>query len=139
MNISKVKLKDDRVIIEYEKKSDVVERNNQFALACADEPLPEFTAALTGLARYVLEICELPEDMLNRVKVTGVTYSSTGAVVTAQISLLKSNCPLNINTPHVAESEMTPMCVTALQHVRDEAKRYVLGERAQGELFKEAV
>jgi len=82
---------------------------DEVSFTCADEARLEFRTALSDLAKDVLEMCELPEDYLNRIVVTGVSFSYggeaevMGCTLIGQLKLLKSNVNLNLITPHKIE------------------------------------
>ncbi len=144
-------LKDGKLRIEYEQKNK--DSWDEYTLNCSDEPKDSYGAALQALAGDVIEMCELPEDYLPRITVTGVSFSYggdeevMGAVITASMRLNKSNQPLNLNTPHKTEtwysetgSELSllhPDCVERLQVLTDEAQDYIGGVRKQVDLFVE--
>lgn len=148
--LTKVKVtKDDKIHIEYEQKSGLGWDEYQFT--CSEKARPAFYGAL-DLSQYVAELCELPEDYADRIKVRGVSFSYggekevMGATVSAQMKLNKSYCPLNLNTPHKAsepysegpadEMQLLPgKLVEALKELYGEALAYIDGERAQGKLF----
>jgi hypothetical protein len=154
MRFNKIKLtKDGKVHLEYQVKAKKGGSWDDFSFTCSDEPKPEFRNALIDLAQDVIKMCELPEDYLGRIVVKGVSFSwggeaeVMGAVIVAQMSLRKSNIPLNLNTPHkpsepysegADESQLlSDDCVGRLEDLIKEAEDYVKGIRAQGNLFPE--
>ena len=150
--ICKVKLnKEKRVTMEYEEKN-MRGQWDQYSLSCADAPRPEFEQALASLAEHVVDLCELPETYIHRIAVKSVSFSYggeaevMGAVISAGMTLEFSNQPLNLNTPHKAsdsysagpadEKQLLPgRCVKALDRLQDECMRYIMGDRAQMQLF----
>ena len=97
-------------------------------------------------------MCEQPESYLDRIKVRGVSFSYggdmevMGATISAGMTLLESNCPLNLNTPHKASESynegpadekqlLSGDCFDRLRTLHTLAERYVRGNRAQGSLF----
>ncbi|GEM_PF-2053858 len=151
MRITKVKLSPKRVSIEYEKERPGQDAADEFTLNCYDAPRPELRKALDSLRPFVLQICELPENLLDRVTVTGVSYSYggerevMGAVILAQMACRESGTVLNLNTPHLPsepygddplpKARMLPeLCVEALSVLEDECVLYINGKREQGEL-----
>ena len=152
--IKKVKLtKDEKIHIVFEKRAKNREGWDEYSITCSDQPRPEFYIGIQGLAIHVAEMCELPEDYVDRIQVRGVSFSYggekevMGATITAQMELHNSNCPLNLNTPHKASESysdtpadpvqlLTDECVDALFVLCNECDLYIGGERAQGQLFK---
>lgn len=150
--IGKVKMnKEKRVTMEYEEKN-MRGQWDQYSFSCSDAPRPEFEQALASLAEHVVTLCELPEDYTHRITVKSVSFSYggeaevMGAVISAGMKLENSNQPLNLNTPHKAsesysagpadENQLLPgKCVKALDRLQDECMRYIMGDRAQMQLF----
>lgn len=132
------------------------ENNNrtmdEYSMTCSDKARPEFYSAMKDLAPHVIEMCELPNNYLERIDVRGVSFSYggekevMGATITAQMMLNKSNCNLNLNTPHKASESysdgdgdpkqlLSCECVDALKTLCAEAQLYIEGDRAQTKLF----
>jgi hypothetical protein len=150
MRFRKIKYAKGKVTLEYELKN---KKNDwdQYSLACSDEPNPEFKEALNALGQDVITLCELPENYITRILVTGVSLSyggegeTLGATIISQMTLHKSNVALNLNTPHkpiepYSEGGDIDQClsedyVERLEDLITEAGVYVGGNRAQGELF----
>lgn len=144
--ITKVKYNGSKVHIEYEIVKDT--GNDEFSLTCSEEPNPEFKAALAGLSKAVDEITEISDT-----EVRGVSFSNTngimGAVITALKKLDGCNSPLVINTPHKPSSPysqgdpnaedkcLSSAAVKELKKLQAETEKYIAGERAQGEMFKD--
>lgn len=149
--ITKIKLgKESKVHIEYriERSTEKGEDFDLFTLDCIDKPLPEFELAMMELRKHVLDICEMPMDDLEVLKVTvkGVSFSYSGeenimgATIIATKKLNKSNA-LMINTPHKfaephnegqsAEMCLSEQCVEVLEELIKQAEKYLDGERAQ--------
>ncbi len=103
----------------------------------------------------VLTLCEFPANWKDSVTVHGVSFSYSdegvkGAVITAQRTLEHSSAPLNLNTPHKPYEPYNPdqddidqdmllpedTC-DRLEDLDTEAEKYIDGDRAQGNLFKE--
>ncbi|MRS02113.1 hypothetical protein EG832_02600 [bacterium] len=152
MRIKKIKLETGKVFIEYsEEKPDGKSEN--YTLESTDKPLQSFKDALQGLAGYIGEICELPEDYCTSITVRGVSFSyggenkTMGATITG-LTLKYANAPLVINTPHLPsapyskgsdESCLLPdECYFQLMDLQDEANKFLEGQRepdAQMNLF----
>lgn len=150
--ITKVKLsKESKVHIEYrvERTVEEVTDYDMFTLDCIDKPIPQFNLAMMELRKHVLEICEMPADDLEvmKIMVKGVSFSYSGvddvmgATIIAIKKLNKSNTPLMINTPHKfaephsenqgAEMCLTEECIEVLEELINQAEKYLDGERAQ--------
>lgn len=142
----------DRVSINYDSYNKKAETWDEYSLICADEPRPDLRLALSRLAIHVVDMCELPFNYENRIKVNGVTFSYggddevMGAVIVSQMELDNSNCSLNLNTPHKAsdsynQGEADPKqllsddCIEALNYLCEELELYINGDRAQLSLF----
>jgi len=120
---------------------------DHFMLKSNDKPAPEFHEALQALAQDMVEMCELSDDDKDRVMVRSVSlnYGGEKQVMGATISgfkkLMKSNAPLNLNTPNKAEDFyaetgdpkqlLDPQCVERLRHLIDCAEDFRAGVRAQ--------
>jgi hypothetical protein len=152
VRIKKFSIKKDKVNIRYESQNKKTGSWDEYSMSCSDAPRPELEKALQDLATDVLEMCELPKEYTKRIKVTGVTFSYggenevMGATITSQMKLHKSNCDLNINTPHKASASYTAFdadpkalltneCIAALEYLCKEIELYISGQRAQTTLF----
>lgn len=128
---------------------------DEYSIKCKDMPRGEFIRAMQGLNKHVVDMCELPEEAAFRVQTRSVSLNyggeneTLGATISAQMELLKSNQPLNINTPNKTVEPynkdtpwdekicLTEECVDALYELIEEANLYIDGTRAQGSLFDE--
>lgn len=126
---------------------------NECTIKCGEMPAPKFLVALRNLREHVIALCELPKDYKDRITVTSVSLNyggqmeTMGATITAQMELLNSNCPLNLNTPNKpcepynADQEwddktcLTDECVSAINYLEAAADEYLQGVRAQIGLF----
>ena len=153
IRINKVKItKQNEISINYEVKNERIDTWDEYSLSCSDAPRPEFEKALRNLNAHVIDLCELPQAYIDRIKVNGVTFSYggadevMGAVIVSQMALKYSNCDLNLNTPHKASDSYSDQeadpdqllsedCVEALEDLCNEATRYIKGDRAQTNLF----
>lgn len=125
---------------------------DEYSMTCSELPRPEFHTAMQALAVHVVEMCELPEEYLERIKVRGVSFSYggeaevMGATISAEMLLNMSTVNLNLNTPHKASdfySEnggderqlLSGDCVDALLALQRECEEYIKGNRAQTNLF----
>jgi hypothetical protein len=142
MRITKVRLKQRAVVIEYENEGET------HSVTSRDVPLPSFVAAVANLSSLVLDILHLPKDYAEGLKSTGLTMVETQEVelvcIVATKELPECHSPFNIATPlrflehPKEEGSYSPALgsdqVAAVQEVVAEAKKYVKGERAQGQL-----
>ena len=139
------------VYIAYQKGKDF---EDEYTVRCTEKPRPEFMGAMQGLAEHVTSMCELPSEYTKRIEVTSVSLNyggpndTEGATITAKMHLENSNAPLNINTPNKAfemynedadpdmKALLTEDCVEAIETLEQEARKYIAGYRAQGNLFE---
>ena len=155
LRFKKIKMtKEGKIQMEYEVKNQKGGAD-EFSFSCIEESKSSFIEALHDLNQDVLEMCELPNDYLGRLQVSGVSFSyggeneTMGAVIIASMILQKSNTNLNLNTPHKTEDFygetgderqlLNPTCVSRLNRLVEEAKDYVKGIRAQGNLFNQKI
>jgi hypothetical protein len=147
MRILKAKItSEERINIEYQNNGD------EFSLTSKQEAAPSFYEALNNLKSHVVEMCELPDEYLDRIIVRGVTFSYggdaevMGATIIAQMKLSHSNVNLNLNTPHKAEDSysespadpkqlLTDDCIHDLHDFQAEAEEYINGKRKQLNLY----
>lgn len=142
MHIQKVRLKRRAVEISYENNG---EEHN---ITSRDMPLPAFVRAVENLASLVLDVLHLPSEYQKGLKPTGITVTEKQnthlVAVIAQKELTDCNSPFNIVTPlrflSVPEEEgsysppLTEKQAALVDAVIREAKEYVKGNRAQGQL-----
>lgn len=140
--INKVRLTRRNVIIEYHNGSE------SLSITSPENPLPEFKSAIVALVPLILAICHLPDDYGTNLTASGLTLTEKGLVtLQGKKSFDDASGPLNIATPlrflDTPEEEGTyspaldPKQVALIDEVIEQAKRYILGERAQGVLFNE--
>jgi hypothetical protein len=152
MRIKKIKItSDSRISIAYEKQSKTG-LYDDYSFTCSEAPRPELLKTLQALAPHVVEMCELPKSYVDRIIVTGVSFSYggeqevMGATIISQMKLNQSNCDLNLNTPHKASDSYTEApadekqllsddCISALFNLCEEIEMYINGDRAQVKLF----
>ncbi|MBS0328260.1 MAG: hypothetical protein JSR30_00275 [Proteobacteria bacterium] len=114
-------------------------------LTSRDNPLPAFTKALDALVAVVLSVCHFPEGYGENMTASGLTLTEKGMVtIQAKKSLPDAAGPLNIATPlrfleHPKEEgsyspSLTDEQVDAISEVEEQAKAYVKGDRAQGQI-----
>ena len=118
-----------------------------------EEPHYNFREAMACLDNHVRMILEVPIDWAEEITVTSVIFSRheksgvMGAVIAGQAKLETAGSPFTFTTPHlpfeqyVDDGEMKLMPVetqVALTIVEGEARRFLNGRRAQGDMFAEA-
>lgn len=154
MKIKKVKIKDNKLVMTYEKRNGKFV--DEYSFTCSDLARPELYETLKALAEHVVDLCELPINYIPRITVKGVSYSyggedeTMGATISAEMKLNESYAPLNLNTPHKtvamynANSEidekqlLSDDCIDVLKTLHKECEEYINGNRAQGRLFEVA-
>lgn len=112
-----------------------------------DNPLPAFLKSLDALPPLVCQIVALPEAYTENMRVNGLTFTdgeNEQVTIVAAKSLSDANGPFNIATPlrfmDLPEKEgsyspaLTEKQVALIDEVVEQAKAYVLGKRAQGQL-----
>jgi hypothetical protein len=129
--------------------SEGAEHTVEIVHRCKEEPAPELPASLRALAPHVRTILELPDDFAeHRLSPTQVSYSMSkndveGAVISGNVSLQHGDGVWGFNTPHLPfepygdkpMATLSDEAVEAVEAVRNEAQRYLDGERAQPGLF----
>ena len=156
MHITKIKIKQDRVFVEYDKIVIVEDKEllNKYSIDSPEQPVEGFKKAFQAMDFFLIELCELcdkPDEipiMCEDVTISGLTlkYADgelTSAIVTGTKQLAYSNSPLVLNTPNKSINidgdfnkmvHLTDPCIAALKSVIDHAKDYVKGERLQIEM-----
>lgn len=113
-----------------------------------EAPLPEFGQSLDALADVARTVVEAPEEWTANLTVTGFKHETFRDVRAASVLVNKgiaaSGKVLKVTTPAAllaqpqTEGAFTPPLKTAhvglVETAVEEAKRYILGERAQGTL-----
>jgi hypothetical protein len=145
MNITKLKLTEDGVHLEYEEPN-AHGTIDSFTMDCADQPVPTMHKALAELAPFVIQLCELPPEYEGRIMVRGISAKyqeggSVGAVIIARMRLDLSIGQLSLNTPYKIdeftkgqgdERQLMPKGMyEAVNAVLQEGKRYYAGDRMQ--------
>lgn len=117
-------------------------------LKSRDNPMPGFDNAIAALAPLVCQLLHLPATYVENMRPVGVTITDTSGneqvCIVAQKSLDDANGPFNIATPlrlmdiPEAEGSYSPPLgadqVGLIDEVVEQAKAYILGERAQGQI-----
>lgn len=156
MNVTKIKIKQDRVSIDYDKMV-IVDDNelvNKYSIDSPEHPTGAFKDAFQKMDFFLIELCELCDKqdeipiMCEDVSITGLSFKYkdgelSGAVITGTKALAYSNSPLVLNTPNKSvdiNSEFNKMahltypCIASLKSVIEHAKEYVEGKRLQVEM-----
>lgn len=157
MQITKFRLKEDNVYVEYMSTSEEVEGVvDEFTMKSADTPAPSLVKATMALCVDVVDMLELPSKETEKITVTGITLSNvrdkalmTGTII-AKRELNNSNSPQNLVTPskrfevEVGEGEDTAPnmkvllsddCIKRFNKLVDEVESYIKGNRSQLGLF----
>jgi hypothetical protein len=144
--INKVKLTRKSVYISYTK---VVDGNEEFGdIESRDNPLTSFSDSVAALAPVVCRIIEASAEYTKDLRVLGITMGSQGDAdnvsILAHKSLSEAAKAFKIVTPtrllqHPTEPgtytpPLTKEEASAIYDVLSEAKAYLNGERAQGQL-----
>ena len=109
------------------------------SLDSKDLPRPDLYAALNALRRHLAVALDLPQPYMGTVHVVEVLVQDKkgedGIRIVAQKGLDKFEDPLTLISPKIMHPEHG--LVLLLNDVWLEAAKYVVGKRAQGELFTE--
>jgi len=153
MRILKIKLDGESIFIKFERlnKKDIWD---EYSMKCAEDATGDFYKALSDLAPFVCEMCEFLADDVKKIKVRGVSFSYAGekevlgATIIASKILKMSNTELNLCTPHKTaefygdngdENQLlSAKCLIAIDILITETVKYIEGDRAQIDLFREA-
>ena len=156
MHITKIKIKQEHVSIEYDEGIVVNDEEllNRYSIDSPEQPVSAFKDSFQNMDFHLIELCELcekPQDipiMCEDVNITGLSFKYkdnelTSAVVTGTKQLAYSNSPLVLNSPNKSINvdgdfnkmvHLTDPCIATLKSVIDHAKDYVKGERLQIEI-----
>lgn len=111
-----------------------------------DNPLPTFGSALDALSPLVCELCELPKDYAVGLTVSGLTLAESGKVecvtIVAKKEIKGNSRPFNIATPLIPIDQpeegdgahLTIAQAILVETAVEEARKYIRGERAQGQM-----
>lgn len=142
LTILKVRRTRKHVAIEYRNGDE------DHKLKSRDKPLPAFDNAIAALAPLVCELLHLPKTYVENMRAVGVTITDGSGneqvMLIASKSLDDAQGPFNIATPlrlmdlPEAEGSYTPPLganqVALIDEVVEQAKQYILGNRAQGQI-----
>lgn len=144
ITITKVRLKKKSIHLEWTEGNDTCSRDFH------ENPLPSFIEAIKALVPHVISLCELPPKYAEKMTATGITVTPKGdnafALITSQKQIKKGKRVLNIATPTLpmdadeenkAADHLEPEQADAIELVIAEAKRYLAGDRAQGQITLE--
>jgi hypothetical protein len=121
-----------------------------FTFECNDEPHPDLNFKLQGMAKHLIEICELPSDRVVTVNSVTCTHKDMdgqtvhGLVISGTRALNTSDAPMCLNSPHktnvpyaedqdASDKNLSGTCLSDLALLADEVFAYVDGKRSQGE------
>lgn len=141
LTILKVRRTRKHVVIEYRNGDE------DHKLKSRDNPLPAFDNAIAALAPLVCQLIKVPATYVENMRAVGITIADGGneqVTVIAAKSLDDAQGPFNIATPlrlmdlPEAEGSYTPPLdakqVALIDEVVEQAKAYILGNRAQGQI-----
>lgn len=94
----------------------------------------ELEECFLWLRKYLLEICDYPQDesFINQVEMTAITYTDKGFVLSGKLQVLNMNKVIALNTPLVtAEDEYKNYAgvTKILDGIYAETKEYVAGKK----------
>lgn len=147
LTIKNVRCANGKTSIEYRVRTD--HGNDEMALETEDDPHPDFTAAFEALAGDVAALCEVPLDPERVVTVRKVAFKEKsdrfGAVITGLRDLTGGPGAVTLNTPVRYEATdggtapggdaLDAYQVERLRTMETEARAFIRGKRAQGDLF----
>jgi hypothetical protein len=142
LTILKVRRTRKHVVISYRNGEE------EHTLRSRDNPLPAFDHAIAALAPLVCTLVKVPATYVENLRAIGLTITDGSGneqvMIIAQKSLDDANGPFNIATPlrlmdvPEAEGSYSPPLgedqVALIDEVVEQAKAYVMGERAQGQI-----
>lgn len=142
LTILKVRRTRKHVVIEYRNGDE------DHKLKSRDNPLPAFDNAIAALAPLVCQLIKVPATYVENMRAVGITITDGSGneqvMVIAAKSLDDAQGPFNIATPlrlmdlPEAEGSYTPPLgadqVALIDEVVEQAKAYILGNRAQGQI-----
>jgi hypothetical protein len=154
IRIDKVKVKGDRVYLEYSEATDA--GRNLFSMDCYERAQPELYKQLALLADHIVEMLNLPDKYADGMEIRVASFDYVdqdkggpvmGAVITA-LKKLENGKYFLINTPHAQaipfgnstnyDGCLSSACTEVLERVQDAAREYLAGKRAQTSLFDAA-
>lgn len=141
MEFTRIKYHNETMELEWEEKK---KNDTQIVnFASHDEPEQSFLQALQAIGPLVCKLLGLHHDYVSELTVTTVSLKSGGCVITAQKKIEGFNSPFMIHTPHMKRenegaSTMPGDLAKAVDHLIEQAGRYVKGHRAQLSLIPAA-
>ena len=151
--ITKVKCKKGLWSFAWEKYQTKTQNWDQYSLSCKDQARPELIECFRKMAKHAADICEIvyfEEKMI----ASGISFTYAAddkppncyLVITAQKELEYSNSPLILNTPARPQEPENGMpdefcwsneLADDIEKLKEEAWRYIKGERAEMSFFAE--
>ena len=145
--ITKIMLKgsDIHIVTEEEKNGDVIKTD----LESDTPPNPEFIKAMKAVGGYIFGMMEFPGEWKQKAEARGVHIGyeedvRINIIITTYVPLSKFNGGVCINSPLLREKLpgtpggglfAPPKLVDLVKELRDEAEKYIKGDRAQREIF----
>ncbi len=147
LTIKSVRCANGKTSIEYRVRTD--HGNDEIALETEDEPHLDFTTAFASLAGDVAVLCEIPLDPERPITVRKIAFKDKsgrfGAVLTGLRDLTGGPGAVTLNTPVRYEAAGDGAApggdafdadqVERLRTMEAEARAFIRGKRAQGDLF----
>lgn len=149
LRFRKLKLKDGTVRVDAEHVNDFESYHRSVSLKTKEEPLPSFNIAVEAVRKAAMEMILAPDDWSStRLSGMSINYEGDdrfGVVVTLLVDIDGFAAPLVINTPHLRQELpddeggifMPEDFQADVEVLRDEAMKFLAGERAQANLFSE--
>jgi hypothetical protein len=145
MDFTKIKCNEDRIKLEWVER--LQDDFSEHSVNSPNNALPTFLANMELLKENFLKLLELPTDetFLERVTIHTINISYSGVelnrcvIISGNIRTAKGS--FNVNTPLQAMDNPDDISVNVLfnqkvEQVINEARKFVEGERAQGNLFQ---
>lgn len=151
--ILKIKCKKGLWSFAWENYQQKTQNWDQYTLSCKDQARPELIEIFRKMAEHAADICEILFNP-NRMFASGISFSYPAddkppncyLVITAQKELEYSGSPLILNTPVRPQKPENGMpddfcwseeLAADIEDLKEEAWKYISGERAQQSLFEE--
>lgn len=147
MRFTKIKLTKGETVLEWETDEGAEQLDShEHKFRSSAAPHPDFVQAMAAFSVPALRLLELPLAYEDNLTVSGLSFTyeeqrGRGLVVTLQKKLGGAPSPLIFNTPYLPEDggEHNPSLPAAFAHAIDdviaEAREFLNGKRAQGDLF----
>src|SRR6185437_16003681 len=109
-------------------------------LTSSRSPTIGFLDAFEALAAFAGRICEFSHDVVNALRMSGVTFTEgkdgPGIVITCLRDVSGSDAPMVINTPHLVESAWPSGLILAVAELKLHTALFVAGIGDQRDMFE---